>query len=58
MSIWYKIADEKGNVKSEKFMTELSKAPKFDEMSASRYFGQWEQQNKIKMNPDGTWRRT
>ncbi len=58
LSIWYKIADEKGNVKSEKFMTELSQAPKFDEMSASRYFGQWEQQNKIKMNPDGTWRRT
>jgi len=58
LSVWYKVADEKGNVKSEKFLTELSQAPKFDEMSASRYFGVWEQQNKIKMNPDGTWRRT
>ena len=58
LSVWYKVADDKGNVKSEKFLKELTEAPKFDENSASRYFGQWEQQNKIKMNKDGTWRRT
>ena len=58
LSVWYKVANEDGDVKSEKFLKELSEAPKFDENSASRYFGQWEQQNKIKMNKDGTWRRT
>ncbi len=58
LSIWYKVADDDGNVKSEKFLKELSTAPKFDEMSAAKYFGMWEQQNRIKMNPDGTWRRT
>jgi len=58
LSVWYKVADDKGNVKSEKFLKELTEAPKFDENSASRYFSQWEQQNKVKMNKDGTWRRT
>tara|TARA_R110002020_G_scaffold458977_3_gene676867 strand:+ start:140 stop:2122 length:1983 start_codon:yes stop_codon:yes gene_type:complete len=58
LSVWYKVADEDGNVRSEKFLKELSVAPKFDENSASRYFAQWETQNTIKMNRDGTWRRT
>ena len=58
LSVWYKVADEDGNVKSERFLKELQEAPKFDENTSARYFSQWETQNKIKMNKDGTWRRT
>ena len=58
LSVWYKVADEFGNVKVDKFLKELSEAPKFSQDTANRLFTDWERELIVKRNPDGSYRKT
>jgi replicative DNA helicase Mcm len=56
-SVWSECMNEKGTVMYENFIKKLSDTPLFDEISAKKLFGNWEQQCVIKLNGDGTYRK-
>lgn len=56
-SVWSQCMNEKGTVNYENFIKKLSDTPLFDEISAKKLFGNWEQQCVIKLNGDGTYRK-
>ena len=56
-SVWSECMNEKGNVMYESFIKKLGESPLFDENSAKKLFGNWEQQCVIKLNGDGTYRK-
>ena len=56
-SVWTECMNEKGNVMYEGFIKKLGESPLFDENSAKKLFGNWEQQCVIKLNGDGTYRK-
>lgn len=56
-SVWSQCMNEKGTVNYENFIKKLSDTSLFDEISAKKLFGNWEQQCVIKLNGDGTYRK-
>jgi replicative DNA helicase Mcm len=56
-SVWSQCMNERGTVNYENFIKKLSDTPLFDEISAKKLFGNWEQQCVIKLNGDGTYRK-
>ena len=56
-SVWAECMNEKGTVMYENFVKKLGENPLFDENSAKKLFGNWEQQCVIKLNGDGSYRK-
>lgn len=56
-TVWTLCMNEKGNVVYENFIKKLTDTPLFDELSAKKLFGNWEQQCIIKLNGDGSYRK-
>lgn len=56
--IWNEAKDKNGNVREVLFVQLLSKEDGFDDVSAKKLFGQWENSCVIKLNKDMTWSKT
>jgi hypothetical protein len=55
--IWSECADQDGHVNTITFMKRLE-ASGMDKLSALKLFHRWENTNTIKLNSDGTYKKT